>query len=77
MSLQQYNQWNDKLCVPNKKIRLIIDTDTKNEVDDQFAIAWALNKENRFTIEAIYAAHFIMDVFGNLIKTKIHLHIKN
>lgn len=58
MSLQQYNQWNDKLCVPNKKIRLIIDTDTKNEVDDQFAIAWALNKENRFSIEAIYAAPF-------------------
>ncbi|AGC69293.1 hypothetical protein Cst_c23330 [Thermoclostridium stercorarium subsp. stercorarium DSM 8532] len=40
-----------------KKIRLIIDTDAKNEADDQFAIVHALLTP-RFIVKGIIAAHF-------------------
>src|SRR5512139_1942751 len=40
-----------------KKIRLIIDTDAKNEADDQFAIVHALLTP-KFCIKGIIAAHF-------------------
>ena len=47
-----------KINVPtNKKIRLIINSDAKNEADDQFAIAHALLSE-KFIIKGIIAAHF-------------------
>jgi purine nucleosidase len=41
----------------SKKIRLIINTDAKNEADDQYAIAHALLTP-RFKIPGIIAAHF-------------------
>ena len=41
----------------SKKIRLIINTDAKNEADDQFAIVHALLTP-RFKIKGIIAAHF-------------------
>ncbi|OMF30822.1 nucleoside hydrolase [Paenibacillus sp. FSL H8-0548] len=41
----------------SKKIRLIINTDAKNEADDQYAIAHALLTP-RFNITGIIAAHF-------------------
>jgi len=41
----------------NKKIRLIINTDAKNEADDQFAIAHALLTP-QFDVKGIIAAHF-------------------
>ncbi|MGO4497301.1 hypothetical protein AB4114_15555 [Paenibacillus sp. 2RAB27] len=41
----------------SKKIRVIINTDAKNEVDDQFAIVHALLTP-RFLIKGIIAAHF-------------------
>lgn len=40
-----------------KKIRVIIDTDAKNEADDQFAIVHALLTP-KFNIKGIVAAHF-------------------
>lgn len=40
-----------------KRIRLIIDTDAKNEADDQFAIAHALLTP-KFDIRGVIAAHF-------------------
>lgn len=43
---------------PNGKIRLIIDTDAANEIDDQYAISYALKRTDRIDIEAIYAAPF-------------------
>lgn len=39
-------------------LRVVIDTDTANEVDDQFALAWALLSPDRLTIEGIHAAPF-------------------
>ena len=37
-----------RLQIPTGRLRLVIDTDAKNEVDDQFAIAWALRSPERF-----------------------------
>ena len=41
----------------SKKVRLIINTDAKNEADDQYAIVHALLTP-RFKIAGITAAHF-------------------
>ncbi|KAA6322979.1 Non-specific ribonucleoside hydrolase RihC [termite gut metagenome] len=40
------------------KVRMILDTDTYNEVDDQFALSYALFSEEKVKVEAIYAAPF-------------------
>ncbi len=40
------------------RLRVVIDTDTFNEVDDQFALAYALRSADRLQVEAIYAAPF-------------------
>jgi len=37
-------------------MRLVIDTDCANEIDDQFALAWALLSPERLTVEATVAA---------------------
>ena len=52
-----------RLCPPAGKLRLAIDSDAKNEVDDQFAIAWALRSPERFDVEAIYAVPFSHGVY--------------
>lgn len=39
-------------------VDVVIDTDAYNEVDDQFAIAWALRSPQRLNVEAVYAAPF-------------------
>jgi inosine-uridine nucleoside N-ribohydrolase len=44
---------------PSKaKVRMVLDTDTYNEVDDQFALVYALLSPERLAVEAIYAAPF-------------------
>jgi inosine-uridine nucleoside N-ribohydrolase len=47
-----------KLRYPLGKLRTVIDTDAYNEVDDQFAIAWALRSPERLAVEAVYAAPY-------------------
>ena len=47
-----------RLEPPDGPVRLVIDTDTANEIDDQFAIAWALLSPDRLRIEAVTAAPF-------------------
>ncbi|GMA60182.1 hypothetical protein GCM10025859_06220 [Alicyclobacillus fastidiosus] len=37
---------------------MVLDTDTYNEIDDQFALVWALRSQQKVTVEAIYAAPF-------------------
>ena len=39
-------------------VRVLIDTDTANEIDDQFALAWALLSPERLDIEAIVAGPY-------------------
>jgi purine nucleosidase len=43
---------------PPGMLRLIIDTDAGNEIDDQYALALALGSPRRFHVEGIVAAHF-------------------
>ncbi len=50
-----------RLNPPQGKVRMVLDTDTYNEVDDQFALAYALKSPEHMTVEAIYAAPFYND----------------
>jgi len=50
-----------RLKWPEKKVRLVLDTDTYNEVDDQFAVAYAALSPEKISLEAIYAAPFYND----------------
>ena len=43
------------LAPPTGAVRVLIDTDTANEIDDQFALTWALLSPERITVEAIVA----------------------
>src|SRR5690606_34955345 len=47
-----------RLQPPNKKINVVIDTDTYNEIDDQFAVVYALLSPEQMEVEAIYAAPY-------------------
>ncbi|MGB8454535.1 MAG: nucleoside hydrolase [Anaerocolumna sp.] len=49
------------LKYPEGKIDIVLDTDAATEVDDQFAIAYALLSEERLRIRAIHAAPFAMN----------------
>ena len=46
------------LRAPVGRIRCVIDTDTRNEIDDQFALAWALLSQDKLDIAGIYAAPY-------------------
>ncbi len=48
----------ERLRPPSGQLRMVLDTDTYNEVDDQFALAHAILSPERLTVEAIYAAPF-------------------
>ncbi len=47
------------------RIATVIDSDTFNEIDDQFAIAWALLRNDRLDLQAIYAAPFTNSMFND------------
>lgn len=47
-----------RLRHPGRKARIVLDTDTYNEIDDQFALTYALLSPEAMTVEAIYAAPF-------------------
>lgn len=40
------------------RISIVLDTDTYNEIDDQFALVYGLLSPERFNFEAVYAAPF-------------------
>ena len=46
------------LTPPAGKVRVVLDTDTFNEIDDQFAVVQMLLSPERLSVEAIYAAPF-------------------
>lgn len=46
------------LRLPTGRVRCVIDTDTRNEIDDQFALAWAFLSQDALQIEGIYAAPY-------------------
>jgi inosine-uridine nucleoside N-ribohydrolase len=47
---------------PGRQIRMVLDTDTFNEIDDQFAIVYALKSAENMTVEALYAAPFFNEL---------------
>lgn len=46
------------LTVPNHRIDVVLDTDTYNETDDQFAVGYLLKSKEKLNTKAIYAAPF-------------------
>jgi len=47
-----------RLVSPAGKVKMVLDTDTYNEVDDQFALAYAFLSKEKIELEAVYAAPF-------------------
>ena len=47
-----------RLRPPAGRVHMVLDTDTYNETDDQFALVHALLSPERLAVEAIYAAPF-------------------
>lgn len=47
-----------RLAPPTGAVSMVLDTDTYNEIDDQFALAYAMLSPEVLTVEAIYAAPF-------------------
>ncbi len=47
-----------RLALPQGLPRVVIDTDAANEIDDQFALAWALLSPGQVDVQAVYAAPF-------------------
>ena len=43
------------LALPDGPVRMILDTDTANEIDDQFALTWALLSPDRIKFEGVTA----------------------
>ena len=48
----------NRLKRPEGKIDVVLDTDTYNEIDDQFALAYLLRSGEKLNVKAIYAAPF-------------------
>lgn len=55
MTQEQYFK---NLTVPAGKVDVILDTDTYNEIDDQFALVYMLKHRERFCVKSITAAPF-------------------
>ncbi|MBE6687442.1 MAG: nucleoside hydrolase [Ruminococcaceae bacterium] len=51
-------QFFKNLTVPEGKVDIVLDTDTYNEIDDQYAIAYMVKRTEKFNVKGIYAAPF-------------------
>jgi inosine-uridine nucleoside N-ribohydrolase len=47
-----------RLQKPQGKVNVVIDTDTYNEIDDQYALSYLIKSGQKLNLEAIYAAPF-------------------
>jgi inosine-uridine nucleoside N-ribohydrolase len=48
---------------PSGPVRVVIDTDTANEIDDQFALAWVFTSLDRLEVEGLYAEPYSFGVY--------------
>ena len=48
----------ERLATPSGKVQMVLDTDTYNEIDDQFAVVYALFSPEQLNVQALYAAPF-------------------
>lgn len=46
---------------PSGSVEVVVDTDATNEIDDQFAIVWALLRPDRLRVRALHAAPYAHD----------------
>jgi inosine-uridine nucleoside N-ribohydrolase len=53
----EHGEIQERLTLPDHPVSMVLDTDTYNEIDDQFALLYALLSTN-LHVEAIYAAPF-------------------
>ena len=60
-----YEQRLKNLSVPAGRVDVVIDTDTYNECDDQFAIGYLLGAKEKLNLKAIYAAPFLNHLVKN------------
>lgn len=51
-----------RLQPPTGRVSIVLDTDTFNEIDDQFAIVYTLMSQDRINLQAIYAAPFFNEL---------------
>ncbi len=51
----------ERLEPPSGPVDVVLDTDTYNEVDDQFAVTYALLSPEKIRLHALYAAPFFND----------------
>lgn len=47
-----------RLGRPEGKVDVVLDTDTYNEIDDQFALSYMMKSDDKLNVQAIYAAPF-------------------
>lgn len=52
------------LTPPDGPVEVVIDTDVTNEIDDQFALAWALLRPDRLTVRALTACPYSLGEEG-------------
>ncbi len=52
-------QFFKNLSVPTGKVDIVLDTDTYNEIDDQYAISYMIRHTEKFNVRGIYAAPFL------------------
>ena len=52
------NQLFKNLSIPEGKIDVVLDTDTYNEVDDQYALSYMIKSSDKLNVKALYAAPF-------------------
>ena len=50
------------LLPPVGRIDAVLDTDTYNEIDDQFALSFMMKTPEKFCMKAIYSAPFLMEI---------------
>jgi purine nucleosidase len=52
------NSPESRLDAPRGRVAAVVDSDTYNEIDDQFAVAYALRSPDRIRVDAVYAAPY-------------------
>ena len=51
-------RYHERFSWPRGRVEVVLDTDTYNEIDDQFALVYALLASERIDLTAVYAAPF-------------------
>lgn len=54
-----FEQYLKNLKVPSGRVDMVLDTDAYNEIDDQFAISYAIRSTEKLNLVGLYAAPFL------------------